>query len=246
MRTATILEQYSFFRDAPRRLREEILAHAQTVHMEPGLCVLTAGAPCHQLALVGQGNVRVFITSESGREVTLYTVGPGETCPTNMLCVLIGLSSPAAAQTETAVEAALLPRQAFQRWVADAGVVRQFVFHALAERLVDVLALLEQVTFARLDRRLAAFLLRRFATATPDADTRTLYLTHERMALELGSAREVVSRLLKEFERQGAVKLGRGYVTLADPTVLRQLASDYGTGSGAGTPPGSSPIHPWP
>jgi CRP/FNR family transcriptional regulator len=221
MELTAVLRAYSFYAAAARGLQEQIETEARGVFLEQGSVFLEIGATCSHIALLGRGMIRVFIPAETGREVTLYNVGPGETCPTNLLCVLLGMKSPAIARAESDVEAVALPGPSFRQWVATEAVVREFVFEALATRLVDVLTLLEQVTFHRMDRRLADFLLARF-TRTPK-EPPTLSATHEQMALELGSAREVVSRLLKEFERMGAVKLGRGRVVLRDEDILRNL-----------------------
>lgn len=216
-----ILDSYPFFRDAGPRLQAEIERVAMTVHAEPQGCFFGRGTSCPQVALVGGGDVRVFIASESGREITLYHVGPGETCPVNLLSVLLGRAAPATAVIDSALTAVVLPADLFRRWVAEEPVVRQYVFEAIAVRLVDILALLEEITFGKLDQRLADFLLRRAGDSGRQAGA--IELTHEQIAVELSTAREVVSRLLREFERQGAVELARGRIQVRDPGPLQTL-----------------------
>lgn len=217
-----LLERYSFFRDAAPSLQADIERAANVVHVDPGSRFFDVGLTCAQVALVGQGSVRVFLASESGREVTLYHVAPGETCPVNLLCALLGRPAPATALIEERLSAALLPTEKFRRWVAEEPVVRQFVLEAIAIRLVDILALLEEITFGKLDQRLADFLLRR-AAPSGRSPAPVVELTHEQIALELSTAREVVSRLLREFERRGAVELARGRIALRDSAVLEEL-----------------------
>jgi CRP/FNR family transcriptional regulator, anaerobic regulatory protein len=217
-----ILERYAFYRNGEPALQADIERAANVVHVEPGSRFFDVGQSCAQVALVGQGSVRVFLESESGREITLYHVAPGETCPVNLLCVLLGRPAPATALVEERLSAALLPTEIFRRWVAEEPVVRQFVLEAVAIRLVDILSLLEEITFGRLDRRLADFLLRR-AEPSGRSPASVVELTHEQIALELSTAREVVSRLLREFERRGAVELARGCIQVRDAAVLEEL-----------------------
>lgn len=217
-----ILEKYAFFRNGGPTLQAGIERVASVVHVEPGSRFFEIGQPCAQVALVGQGSVRVFLASESGREVTLYHVAPGETCPVNLLCALLGRPAPATALIEERLSAVLLPTEAFRRWVAEEPVVRQFVFEAIAIRLVDILSLLQEITFGKLDQRLADFLLRR-AASDGRSVVPVVELTHEQIALELSTAREVVSRLLREFERRGAVELARGRIQVRDAAVLEGL-----------------------
>jgi CRP/FNR family transcriptional regulator len=167
--------------------------------------------------MVEQGSLRVYTAGMEGREITLYNVDPGESCLINVLCLISGKNSPAYAVADEPLTAVAFPRSNFLHWLAEREDVRHFVFGVMAGRVTDMMALVEEVAFQRLDCRLAAYLLQRGGAGD------TLALTHEAVALDLGTAREVVSRLLKAFERQGAVRLSRGAITLLDLKVLLEL-----------------------
>lgn len=222
--TRSILERYKFYRVAPESIQEQIELSATRICLKQGSHYFHKGEICKNLILPGDGSLRVFIDSDSRREATLYHVGPGETCPANLLSVLLAQRTPANAYCETALEAVTIPAASLQRWVAEVTAVREWTFEALAGRIVDVLARLEEMTFQRVDRRLAAYLLNRVGSA--DAESTTILMTHEQIANELGSAREVVSRLLKHFKQLGAIELKRGRIVLQNKQLLEQLCGD--------------------
>jgi CRP/FNR family transcriptional regulator len=205
-------------RDVPRFIRDETPRAGRRVQLDAGQHFLRPGADVDTFALVEQGVLRVYTAGLSGREITLYNVEPGECCLINVLCLISGLKSPAFAVADEPLTAVAFPRSVFRHWIAEREDVRQFVFGVMAGRVAGMMALVEEVAFQRLDCRLASYLLQR------GADGDALALTHESVAADLGTAREVVSRLLKAFERQGAVSLGRGCIELRDRQVLQALA----------------------
>lgn len=218
-----ILRQFAFFREASPAFQAEIAAAAGVVRLNPGDFFLREGEPCRQFALVGSGRLRVFKSAESGREITLYMVGPGECCLLNASCITSGAPIPATAQAETAMEVALIPGELFREWLGRDAALRATVFDLLATHLARIMALVEEVAFKRMDRRLAEYLLA--APSEGAGSAPAILATHEQIAVHLGSAREVVSRLLKEFERMGGVRLGRGRVEVANREVLRAVAA---------------------
>lgn len=135
--------------------------------------------------------------SASGRELILYRVGPGQSCVLSTTCLLAGETYPADGITETPVRAAVIPKTQFEEALQRSPVFRRFVFASFAKRVSGFIMLLEEVAFARMDCRLAQHLLDR------TTDDGVVMCTHHALAAELGTAREVVSRLLKEFERRG-------------------------------------------
>ncbi len=221
MRQTTVLEQYPFYLHASPDFKKEIENLAVTVRLAAGDYFFHDGDICAHFALLGTGRLRVFKTSQSGREITLYHVAPGETCLVSLLSAILQQGSPASAAAETAVEAVALPAARLRHWLGKNNDLRLFVFQTLASRLIDVMTLVEEVAFARMDRRLAEYLLQQFQGKTPTA---ALDTTHEQIAFELGTAREVVSRLLRELDRAGAVRTRRGSVQLHDAGLLRRLA----------------------
>ncbi|MEZ4388153.1 MAG: Crp/Fnr family transcriptional regulator [Candidatus Krumholzibacteriia bacterium] len=190
----------------------------QRVQLDAGRFFIHCGQDVDVFAVVLRGSLRVFVAGENGREITLYGVEPGECCMVNVLCLISGTASPAAAVVDEPVEAVLFPRKAFLEWLHQRADLREFVFGVMACRVTSMMALVEEVAFQRLDCRLAGYLCQRAGSGE------TIQTTHEAVAADLGTAREVVSRLLKSFERRGAVSLARGSITVREPGFLRDLA----------------------
>jgi CRP/FNR family transcriptional regulator len=180
--------------------------------------VFHAGDACQAFLLLLDGEVRVQLTSEGGREVTLYRIGPGGSCILTTSCLLSHEHYPAEAIAESDVEAVAIPMNAFQEALETSQFFRQFVFDGFSSRLTNVIRKIEQIAFTGIDARLATLLL--------DLDDRGVEtVTHQDLAVELGTAREVVSRHLKRFENAGWVRLGRGRITLTDREHLESMVA---------------------
>jgi CRP/FNR family transcriptional regulator len=218
-----ILKRYRFYCDASTSLQQEIMLHANTVVLKPNACFFQQGSQINQLALLGSGSVRVFVGSEFGREVTLYHINPGDSCPINMLSILLNRKAPAIAMVESLLQAVVIESGHFRKWVSEHDVVRHYVFETFASRMVDVLSLLEDIKFRKLEKRLAEYLINQLPP--PDSSLAVINITHERLASELGSAREVISRLLGEFERMGFVELARARIFVNNKQALQKVIS---------------------
>ena len=160
------------------------------------------------------GSIRVSKTSANGRELPLYRVTPGETCVISSSCLLGNEDYNARGIAETETEMVMLPQADFNALLAEPAF-RGFVFHLFADRIADLMQLIEEVAFHKLDQRLATLLL---------GKGRLVHTTHQHLADELGSVREIISRLLKGFAAQGLVKLSREQVEILDPAGLRRIA----------------------
>jgi CRP/FNR family transcriptional regulator len=195
------------------------LAEASSVVSRPaGARIYAPGqTPTHYLLLL-DGSVRVQQVSESGREIVLYRVGAGESCTLTTACLLGTDDYPAEAIAETDVRAVTIPKEAFDEAVSRSAEFRRFVFGAISARLASIFHLVEEVAFARLDIRLAHKLLE-LSHGGP-----VVSVTQQQLAAELGTAREVVSRTLSEFNRRGWVTTLRGTITLEDRRALEALA----------------------
>ena len=213
-----VLEKFSFYREAPPPLRGKIFEKGAFAALPTGATFYREGDSCEKFAVVGRGNIRVFKTAESGREMTLYHVQDGQPCLVNMLCILLSRPAMATAVVEAPTEAVVLPGATFRDWVNDHAVVRSYLFETMAQRLIEVMSLAEEIAFGKMDRRVAALLIQRFSR------NRAFAATHEELAVELGTAREVVSRLLKDFERMGAIAMARGRLELRNASLLRDFA----------------------
>lgn len=198
-------------------LGDQFQREAKQIRIPAGQFICMQGQACSSLALVVSGSVRVYKSGGSGRELTLYRVEKGGSCILTASCILNQRHFPAYAVTETEVEAIVVPAPTFHRWVSEHSAWQQYVFQLLSERLEAVVEVVEEIAFRRLDSRLAAHLLQMNPESVASGD---VHITHEALASELGSSREVISRLLKDFEREGLVSLRRGLIHLEDTAAL--------------------------
>ena len=196
-----------------------LLDAAVAMKLPAGAVVFAPDQPCSFFILVVEGSVRIYQLDADGNEIVLYRLGPGSICILTTLALLAEQNYSAFAITETAVQAVGLPASTFHEWMARSAPFRGFVFQSQAARLGDLMQVIQNVAFASIDSRLAARLL---ALA---ADGHELSITHQQLAAEIGTAREVVSRHLKAFEKRGWVSLGRGRVELRNAGPLRAAAA---------------------
>jgi CRP/FNR family transcriptional regulator len=218
-----MLQAFGFYEDATESERRRIGDAVDLVHLMPGEVFLREGEAARAFGLVHRGDIRVFRTAPNGREVTLYHVRDGQACLVNMLSVFLQRDALASAVVAAPTDALVIPADVFRKLLTTNGTLQWFAFGTVAARLTDVMMLVEEVTVRRMDARLASWLLR---TAAIQRDKTTIPLTHDALAVELGTAREVVSRLLKDFERKGAIRLRRGRVLLLDDRILSDIAAD--------------------
>jgi len=217
----TILNRFSFYREASPALQSTMAAAGQYTTVAAGTFVYHEGDRCEQFALVGKGSIRVFKSEATGHEITLYHVQDGQACLVNVLSILLERPAMATAVVEVPTEAVIIPATAFRHWVESDQGIRKFVFESMATRLIDVMVLAEELAFHKMDQRLAHLLLERFSNERQSV--RLIATTHEELANELGSVREVVSRLLKELERRGAIAMSRGQIELMNEAFLRKM-----------------------
>lgn len=200
--------------DAARMLDQS----ARLAAIPAGTILFRDGTECSSYVLVVEGSIRVQKVAENGREIVLYRVERGQSCVLTTNCLIARDDYSAEGLAETDVKALVLPAQAFRSLLAQSPVFRDFVFSAYASRISDLLMLIEEVAFGRIDVRLGAW-LRQHAGAEGAVSA-----THQDIAIELGTAREVVSRQLKDFERRGWVALHRGRLEILDRNGLASLA----------------------
>jgi len=216
---ARLLAGYLSLAELPTRLREEVAGNL-TVHRLPaGSRVFRENDACGGFPMVLRGRVRISRVLADGRELVLYDVGPGESCVLSTSCLLGNARYNAHGACETDVELALLPRDLFDRLLAEHPPFRAAVFNQFGERLVRLVELAEAVGFQRVEQRLAGALL---------GAGRELQTSHEKLAQRLGASRETVSRALKVFEGKGWLRLRRGVIEIVQPQPLRALADSTG------------------
>jgi CRP/FNR family transcriptional regulator len=187
----------------------------QRMSVPAGTILFDEHQPCQGFPFVLSGGIRVIKYAANGRELPLYSVLPGESCIITSSCLLGRSDYNARGVTVSETLLAFLPKAEFDGLLAHPPF-RDFVFHLFAERIAELIQLVEEVAFHKLDQRLANLLLGRGSSVC---------LTHQQLADELGSVREIVSRLLKGFAQQGLVRLGRERIEILDPAGLRRVAA---------------------
>ena len=193
---------------------------AQIIRAKPGDMLFCEGDVCRNWVLVLSGCVRVQKTDADGREILLYRIGQGNGCLLTTVGLVSGQEYSADALAESAVEIAALPAASFRRAMAGSEGFRDFVLRGMGCQVSDLMALIEDVAFGRLDQRVARLLCDR------SGGEGVLKMTHQQIAAELGTAREVISRVLKALERSGLVQLGRGRLFISDYSGLRHLCDN--------------------
>lgn len=185
------------------------------VRLDADQFVFRPGDTCESFLILIEGDIRVQLISEDGKEVTLYRIGPGGSCVLTTSCLFSSENYPAEAIAETDVKALAFSRDVFERTVEISAPFRRFVFDGFSQRLAKVIARMEELAFTSIDYRLANTLV--------DLHERgQTKVTHNDLAVELGTAREVVSRHLKRMEKRGLIRLARGQITVLDlPELLR-------------------------
>lgn len=179
--------------------------------------IFDVGSPCEQYLLLTKGTVSAKMYSKSGKSILLYRIEPGQSCIITTSCLLGNTNYPTVGETETDCEALGISKPEFTKALNQSALFRKFVFDCMGQRLSDVMLRLETVNFTSIDSRIANALLSR------QKDSPRIRLTHESLAEEVGTAREVVSRHLKSLETQNLIKLERGEVILKDTKALAVL-----------------------
>lgn len=214
MNAQDLSELYPVLAKLPPLLAARFAAETQAMTVPSGTVVFDERQACQGFPFVIKGDIRVVKPSANGRELPLYRVLPGESCIITSSCLLghTDYNARGIAQGETTL--ALMPRPLFDELLAEPAF-RDFVFHLFSERIAELMQVIEEVAFRKLDQRLAGLLL---------GKGKLVHATHQQLADDLGSVREMVSRLLKGFAEQGLVRLSREQVEILDPAGLRRIA----------------------
>lgn len=215
---STWIDQFAGLSNLDATVRETLVSHSKQVHVPEGKRIFGPGNPADNLLLLLSGTVRVQHTSEGGREIVLYRVQAGQSCVLTTACLLAHEDYSAEGISETEVDAVIIPRAVFDDLVARSATFRTFVFSAYSKRITDLFRVIDDVAFGRIDTRLA----QRLHDLSREGDV--VQATHQQLANELGTAREVVSRQLTEFQRRGWISQSRGRIELLKPAALEALA----------------------
>ena len=198
----------------------QLLGAIKFNRLREGDIAYTMGQTCDNYVMCIEGRTRVFKTSESGREILLYQVGRGETCVLTTSCLMAGRGFPAESTAESDALLAALPAPVFHSLMQSSIPFRQFVFDNYGDLLSSLITLVDEVAFSSLDLRLARRLL-------AEANGQDVVMkTHQQLAHDLGSVREVISRYLREWERMGWVRASRGTIELIDRPALTSYGGE--------------------
>ncbi len=211
-----LLERYPALRDLPAALHREFVAQAASLDVPRGAVLFDERQDCKGFPLLLSGTVRVAKAAPNGRELLLYTVGAGESCILTGSCLLGQAQYQARGVAAEDLQLVILDPATFKVLVNQHEPFRSYLFALLSERMAELMQLVSAVAFQKLDQRLAALIA---ARRSP------IHTTHQSLADELGSVREIVSRLLKHFAEQGWIRLGREQIEVVDAQALAKLGA---------------------
>lgn len=211
-----LLSLFPVLRSLPSSGWNRIACEAQHLIIPQGRVLFEINSPCQAFPLLLSGSIRVVSISENGRELLLYRLEPGHLCVLSSSCLLGNTFYPASGIAESNLSLVMLSPMLFNWLVSQCEPFRTFVFSVFADRLSELMRLVEAVAFLKLDQRLAVLLLTK---------GNEIHTTHQKLADELGSVRELISRLLKRFEDQGVVALNRKYIQILDIDALHNIAA---------------------
>lgn len=204
--------------------QNRILGGLMTRQVKKGTVLHNGSADCTGLLLVQSGQLRAYILSDEGREITLYRLFDRDLCLFSASCIMHSIQFEVVIQAEKDTQLWIIPPDIYQDIMAQSAPVANYTNELMASRFSDVMWLMEQIMWKSLDKRLAEFLLEEASIE----GTNQLNITHETIANHLGSHREVITRMLRYFQNEGMVKLSRGVVTIMDEAKLRDLQRSDG------------------
>ncbi len=209
-----IAEALPFLKKTDSPIAREFRQAAYFARIPEGKDIFVEGDAVQAIALILSGNVRVYKIGEQGREITLYRFGLGESCILTANAIMNQQTFPAVALVESEAEAIMIPAETFRDWMRRYDEWRNFLFDLLSQRLASVMGIVDEVVFHRMDARIAALLLRRTEQGS------VIQMTHQEIAAELGTSREVVSRILEGFDSAGLISSSRGQIEILDAEEL--------------------------
>ncbi len=219
--TALVLAtHFSVWDRLTKEQQEGIVSYTTLMRYQKGTCIHNGENDCKGMLIVKKGMLRTYMLSESGKEITLYRLNEGDMCILSASCVLSAITFDVQIDAEEDSEVLLVSSLYFQTLVEHNIYVECFAYKLATDRFSDVMWAMQQILFMSMDKRLAVFLWDEVSKTADD----TVHLTHEQVARDVGSAREVVSRMLKYFTTEGIVELSRGGIKVIDKKKLRKLA----------------------
>jgi len=216
---ALFRENFPFWDDLTQTDKETFINSSQYISFRKGTNIHN-GNECTGIILIRKGSLRLYILSDEGKEITLYRLFPGEMCILSASCVLNNITFDVFVDAEENSECIIVGGCAYASLSERCDAAKIFALETALSRFSDVMWVMQQILFMSMDKRLAIFLLDEISKTGGD----TIHLTHEQIAKYMGSAREVVTRMLKYFSGEGIVELSRGGIKITDVKRLRNLA----------------------
>lgn len=213
-------EALKFWKDLTGNQKELLNQSINKKHFKKGEAMRSGSSSCSGLFLIETGQVRAYIVSESGKEITLYRLFERDVCIFTASCIMKNITFDIFIETEKDTTAYLIPTAVFEKLSKESMAVSSFASELMASRFSEVMWIMEQALFMTLDKRLAILLLEQSNIEESDS----VEITHEKIANHLGSAREVVTRMLKYFQNEGMVSLNRGTIHIIDRRKLERLS----------------------
>lgn len=219
-KTPKLRDFFPFWKELEPEQQTALQQHCQARHFSKGDRIDTGEKQCMGLLLIQEGQMRALILSDGGREITLYRLYERDICLFSASCIMRNIQFDMQIEVEEDTDALVVPPVLLDQLMHQSAPMASYINELMASRFSNVMWTLEQILFKSMDSRLAGALLERAATE----GTSTLHVTHEWLAKDLGSAREVVTRMLKYFRDEGWIALSRGCIRLLDEKMLRKLA----------------------
>ena len=199
--------------------KEHIMNGLITKHIKKGTIIHNGNIDCTGLFLIRSGQLRTYILSEEGREITIYRLFDRDMCLFSASCIMHSIQFEVVIETEKDTDLWIIPSEIYKKIMDESVALANYTNEVMASRFSDVMWLMEQVMWKSIDKRLAMFLLEESSIE----ETSELKITHEIIANHIGTHREVITRMLRYFQSEGLVKLSRGTVTIVDNTKLQKL-----------------------
>ncbi|MCR8744096.1 Crp/Fnr family transcriptional regulator [Romboutsia lituseburensis] len=217
-----LIELYPFLDRLDEKSQNIIKNSLIVKDFNEGYTLIHEGASCLGFSLIIKGSIRVYKLSDKGREATLYKLNAGDTCYLSMSCMLSEDSYPAFAEVLEQSTIIFIPSNIFNEFVYNTLDFQKYIFKNLYSKFNDVLGVLEEIAFERIDVRIAKYLL---LISEKTNNSKFIYLTQEKIAQELGTSREVVSRMLTDFKNKDMITSQRGKITILDFEKLQSISS---------------------
>ncbi len=214
-----LLARLSFYPHLTEQQKEELLRASRMQHFSAGELIYTPARECLGMIYVVKGVIRTYLTSEEGKKATIFRLREGEVCVLSMSCVLSAITFDVEVEADQDCELFVIPAAAFSRVSGENLYVENFSYRIVTERFSAIVEALQQMMFMSLEQRVVTFLLDESAAVGEDV----LHITQEQLAENIGSAREAVTRVLKQLKERGLIVMGRGRIALADRKALYQF-----------------------